>query len=101
MQGYTFDLDLEQLGYLGVPTDKIVLGLTVLVIVAHFVIIGAGHHDASNEYTSIEDTVAMARERGLGGVMTWNINRDCRWGTGGAAARRLGTRTTRQRSRWG
>ena len=27
MQGYTFDLDLEQLGYLGVPTDKIVLGL--------------------------------------------------------------------------
>ena len=53
-------------------------------IVAHFVIIGAGHHDASNEYTSIEDTVAatkMARERGLGGVMTWDINRDCRWGT--------------------
>ena len=53
-------------------------------IVVHFVIIGAGHHDASNEYTSIEDTVAatkMARERGLGGVMTWDINRDCRWGT--------------------
>ena len=91
MQGYTFDLDLEQLGYLGVPTDKIVLGLmpgdsaaVLNNIVVHFVIICAGHHDASNEYTSIEDTVAatkMARERGLGGVMTWDINRDCRWET--------------------
>ena len=53
-------------------------------IVAHIAMVGAGHHDASNEYTSIEDTVAatkMARERGLGGVMTWDINRDCRWGT--------------------
>ena len=51
-------------------------------MVAHLAVIGAGHHDASNEYTSIEDTVAatkMARERGLGGVMTWDINRDCRW----------------------
>ena len=42
--------------------------MTVLVIVALFAVIGAGHHDASNEYTSIEDTVAatkMVRERGL------------------------------------
>ena len=58
--------------------------MTIQIIVAHFANICAGHHDASNEYTSIEDTVAatkMARERGLGGVMTWDINRDCRWGT--------------------
>ena len=54
-------------------------------MVAHLAVVGAGHHDASNEYTSIEDTVAatkMARELGLGGVMTWDINRDCRWAWG-------------------
>ena len=42
-----------------------------------------GHHDASNEYTSVEDAVTatqMALEEGLGGVMTWDINRDCRSG---------------------
>ena len=40
-----------------------------------------GHHDASNEYTSVEDAVTateMALVEGLGGVMTWDINRDCR-----------------------
>ena len=42
-----------------------------------------GHHDASTEYTSVEDAVTatqMALEEGLGGMMTWDINRDCRSG---------------------
>ena len=39
-----------------------------------------GHHDASNEYTSLEDTekaVNFVKSEDLGGVMTWDINRDC------------------------
>ncbi len=38
-----------------------------------------GHHDAANEYTSLEDAVnatVYAKEFGLAGVMTWDINRD-------------------------
>ena len=41
-----------------------------------------GHHDAGNEYTSIEDAINatnMVLERGIAGVMTWDINRDCRF----------------------
>ena len=70
VQGYTFDLDIAQLSSLGVPHSKIVYGVM------------PGHHDAGNEYTSVEDAVAAtnyALEKGLGGVMTWDINRDCRW----------------------
>merc|ERR1712236_98360 len=66
--GYTFDLDLEQLTMLGLPPSKIVYGVM------------PGHHDAGNEYTSVEDAAAVTRyvvEKGLGGVMTWDINRDC------------------------
>jgi len=66
--GYTFDLDLEQLTMLGLPPSKIVYGVM------------PGHHDAGNEYTSVEDAAAVTKyalEKGLGGVMTWDINRDC------------------------
>ena len=34
------------------------------------------------EYTSLEDAVAVAEyvlEKGLAGVMTWDVNRDCRY----------------------
>eukprot|EP00091_Calanus_sinicus_P018787 TRINITY_DN4400_c0_g1_i5.p1 TRINITY_DN4400_c0_g1~~TRINITY_DN4400_c0_g1_i5.p1 ORF type:complete len:111 (-),score=29.04 TRINITY_DN4400_c0_g1_i5:17-349(-) len=67
--GWTFDLDLEQLTGLGLPPSKIVYGVM------------PGHHDAGNEYTTVEDAVAAtnyALDKGLGGVMTWDINRDCR-----------------------
>jgi len=67
--GYTFDLDLNTLRGLGVPTDKIVFGIM------------PGHSDAPNEYTSIEDAVSVADyvlANGLAGAMTWDVNRDCR-----------------------
>ncbi len=38
-----------------------------------------GHHDASNEYTTVEEAVNAtfwAKEWGLAGMMTWDINRD-------------------------
>lgn len=68
-QGYTFDIDLDALMALGVPAAKVVYGIM------------PGHSDAPNEYTSAEDAEAVARyalEKGLAGVMTWDINRDCR-----------------------
>ena len=55
---------------LGVPASKIVYGVM------------PGHHDAGNEYTTVEDAKAIAEyalEKGLAGVMTWDINRDCRY----------------------
>jgi len=67
--GYTFDLDLNTLKSLGVPSDKIVYGIM------------PGHSDAPNEYTSIEDAVSVADyvlANGLAGAMTWDVNRDCR-----------------------
>jgi len=67
--GYTFDLDLNTLKSLGVPTDKIVYGIM------------PGHSDAPNEYTSIEDAVSVADyvlANDLAGAMTWDVNRDCR-----------------------
>jgi len=67
-EGYSFDLDIQHLTAMGVSRDKIVLGLM------------PGHHDASNEYTSVEDAVTATEKalvEGLGGVMTWDINRDC------------------------
>ena len=39
-----------------------------------------GHHDAANEYTSLEDAidaVDYVKSEDLAGVMTWDINRDC------------------------
>jgi len=66
--GWSFDLDLEALTGLGLPADKIVYGVM------------PGHHDAGNEYTTIEDAVAATNyvlDKGLAGVMTWDINRDC------------------------
>ena len=70
VQGWDIEQDLELLTGLGVPLDKIVYGVM------------PGHHDAGNEYTSLEDAVEAAQfvlERGLGGIMTWDINRDCRY----------------------
>jgi len=66
--GYDYVMDIEALESIGIAKSKIVLGIM------------PGHHDAGNEYTSIEDaqTAAIfAKEQGLGGVMTWDINRDC------------------------
>jgi len=66
--GYDVAADIEALQGLGIPKRKIVYGLM------------PGHHDASNEYTSLEDArdaALFAKEEGLGGVMTWDINRDC------------------------
>jgi len=66
--GYDYVMDIEALEAIGIAKSKIVLGIM------------PGHHDAGNEYTSIEDaqTAALfAKEQGLGGVMTWDINRDC------------------------
>ena len=71
MQGWDIEQDLELLVGLGVPLDKVVYGVM------------PGHHDAGNEYTSLQDAVEAAQfvlERGLGGIMTWDINRDCRGG---------------------
>ena len=48
--------------------SKIVLGVMI------------GHHDAANEYTSLqdaEDAVNFVKSQDLAGVMTWDINRDC------------------------
>ena len=48
--------------------SKIVLGVMI------------GHHDAANEYTSLEDAVDAVdyvKSQDLAGVMTWDINRDC------------------------
>lgn len=39
-----------------------------------------GKHDASNEYTSLDDaqqSAILAKQLELAGVMTWDINRDC------------------------
>jgi len=66
--GYDFVMDIEALEAIGIAKNKIVLGLM------------PGHHDAGNEYTSLEDAqnaALYAKEQGLGGVMTWDINRDC------------------------
>jgi len=66
--GYDFVMDIEALEALGISKNKIVLGIM------------PGHHDAGNEYTSIEDAekaALFAKEEGLAGVMTWDINRDC------------------------
>jgi len=68
-EGWDIDQDVEQLAGLGVPVNKIVYGVM------------PGHHDAGNEYTTVEDAREAANyvlEKGLGGVMTWDINRDCR-----------------------
>merc|ERR1711934_396149 len=66
--GYTFDLDLGNLMALGLPANKVVYGIM------------PGHADAATEYVSIEDAMRMvdsSLEKGLGGVMTWDVNRDC------------------------
>lgn len=65
--GYTFDMDVEALNNLGIPNSKIVWGVM------------PGHHDAGNEYTTLEDAKATAeyvKANGLSGAMTWSINRD-------------------------
>jgi len=65
--GYDISQDVEMLEIMGVPRDKMVYGLM------------PGHSDAPNEYTSLEDAENAARyakEQGLGGVMTWDLNRD-------------------------
>jgi len=65
--GYAYSMDIEGLLNLGVPKSKIVIGVM------------PGRHDASTEYTSIEDAKDVAEDvalQGLGGVMTWDINRD-------------------------
>ena len=48
-KGYTFELDLENLGKLGVPREKIVYGIM------------PGHSDAPNEYTSVKDAANFAK----------------------------------------
>ena len=66
---------------LGLPASKVVYGIM------------PGHADAgketdlvvtvllpASEYVSVEDAKAIADyalEKGLGGVMTWDVNRDC------------------------
>jgi len=75
-EGWDIQQDVDQLAGLGVPLDKIVYGVM------------PGHHDAGNEYTSVQDAVDAAHyvlEKGLGGVMTWDINRDCRGRLGNPA----------------
>jgi len=65
--GYNFEMDLEMLEIMGVDRSKIVYGIM------------PGHHDAGNEYTSLEDAKNAAlfvKENGLCGVMTWDLNRD-------------------------
>jgi len=65
--GYNFTMDMEGLNAVGIPNSKIVWGLM------------PGHHDAGNEYTSVEQARAAAdfvNEQGLAGLMTWSINRD-------------------------
>merc|ERR1712180_506268 len=65
--GYNFEMDIAGLNDAGMTNDKIVWGLM------------PGHHDAGNEYTSLEDARAAARyvkESGLAGLMTWSLNRD-------------------------
>jgi len=65
--GYNFDLDVQSLNDLGIPNSKIVWGIM------------PGHHDAGNEYTTLDDAKKTARyvkKNGLAGVMTWSINRD-------------------------
>jgi len=66
-EGYDWMMDIAALEDLGVPRSKMVLGLM------------PGHHDAGNEYTSLEDAKKATRdamELGLAGMMTWDINRD-------------------------
>jgi len=66
--GYTFDLDLGNLMALGLPANKVVYGVM------------PGHADAATEYVSVEDAMKIvdySLEKGLGGVMTWDVNRDC------------------------
>jgi len=65
--GYEFDLDVQGLHDLGVPNSKIVYGVM------------PGHHDAGNEYTTLDDAIEAAnyvKTNGLAGIMTWSINRD-------------------------
>jgi len=65
--GYNFEMDIAGLNEVGITNDKIVWGLM------------PGHHDAGNEYTSLEDARAAAsyvKESGLAGLMTWSLNRD-------------------------
>jgi len=67
--GYNFDLDLNNLKGLGLPADKIVYGIM------------PGHADAASEYVSLDDAKAKADyslKNGLAGMMTWDVNRDCK-----------------------
>merc|ERR1712179_158929 len=62
------ELDAVNLMALGLPANKVVYGIM------------PGHADAATEYVSIEDAMKMvdySLEKGLGGVMTWDVNRDC------------------------
>ncbi|TRY69348.1 hypothetical protein TCAL_06924 [Tigriopus californicus] len=66
--GYSFDQDIAVLEGLGIPRSKMVFGLM------------PGHHDAGNEYTSLDEALnstRFAKSSGLAGMMTWDINRDC------------------------
>merc|ERR1712089_65187 len=66
--GYTFDLDLGNLMALGLPANKVVYGVM------------PGHADAATEYVSVDDAMKIvdySLEKGLGGVMTWDVNSDC------------------------
>merc|ERR1711942_170905 len=63
------DLDLNNLKGLGLAADQIVYGIM------------PGHADAASEYVSLEDArtkAAYTLENGLGGMMTWDVNRDCK-----------------------
>jgi len=74
--GYNFDLDLGNLKGLGLPADKVVYGIM------------PGHADAASEYVSLSDAQSKADyslKNGLGGMMTWDVNRDCRQRMGYAA----------------
>ena len=47
-KGYNFTMDIEGLNGIGIPNNKIVWGLM------------PGHHDAGNEYTTLEQAKAAA-----------------------------------------
>ena len=65
--GYDPKKDFERAMALGVPKEKIVWGVM------------PGQHDASTEYTKLEDAIEFAeyvRDTGMAGVMVWDVNRD-------------------------
>ncbi|NGX61182.1 MAG: Chitinase D [Chlamydiae bacterium] len=65
-EGYSYQEDSESLSLLGVPREKIVIGLM------------PGMDDIGG-YTSLEDiqdAVNWVKARGLGGIMLWDLNRD-------------------------